>query len=108
MGVETDPQVLKRVYDRGYSACIYGEPRKSPYNTTYQLWANVEWKKGYDDAKKKHRKKYTKKKFDMGNVVESPKPRPSQTSDTVVGGEDRDLWKQKETVKRKKEQSESL
>lgn len=66
MGVEDDPQMLKKIYDKGYSACIYGEPRKSPYHTTYQLWACKEWKRGYDDARKKHKRKYTTKKFDLG------------------------------------------
>lgn len=107
MGVEDDPQMLKKIYDKGYSACIYGEPRKSPYHTTYQLWACKEWKRGYDDARKKHKRKYTTKKFDLGNVVESPKPSPTSTP-VEVKNEERDLWKPKKTVRRKKGEAESL
>ncbi len=91
---DLDVTLLKSIYNKGYKACVRGEPKAAPYGK--QTEKAVEWRRGYDAARKKRVKAVDDGKFDMGKVVESTKPRPSKTVSSKG-------WSKAEEVSRKGE-----
>lgn len=68
---EIDDVLFKNIYNKGYKACLRGEPHLSPYAKHSEK--SVIWRQGYDAAKKKHTKKIRGAKYEIGKAVEAPK-----------------------------------
>lgn len=79
---DLDVTLLKSIYNKGYKACVNGEKKSAPYGK--QTEKAVEWRRGYDAARKKKVRSIDDGKFDMGKVVESVKARPSPTVNEKV------------------------
>jgi ribosome modulation factor len=90
---DNDVALMKSIFNKGYKACVRGDPKLAPYG---QLTDKaVEWRRGYDEARKKRMKKVTTEKFDMGKQVSSPNP------STHTKKMKKDGWQKEDKVGRK-------